>query len=309
MVLSCILGGCNEVMKTSEGVPRKVVVRQDNTPLYTSYQLDKSSPIVGKQWAIWFMVEENKDYYKISATTNPKSEDFLYIKSQDIFEWNNPFCLHYKGSPKIDNRPQVKHYKTLKDLKNNESVSLVEKQEHSLDFNPNSCQPIIEEVEPSIYYMATLYDDVVDGQYKFLGHYDFAYVRYSKEYYTFYRYVSKNELSEQIRALSAISTFNSTNINPTIINGIVSNISSLIGLGQDFVTGVNDLNRIFGGKNIPKPAQGGVLDTQNWTSEKIDKNSTETATLVNDMTQYLHRDSNWNSYNYSLIPVEWIENN
>ena len=309
MVLSFILGGCNEVMKTSEGVPRKVVVRQDNTPLYTSYQLDKSSPIVGKQWTFWFMFEDNKSYYKISGTTNPRSENFLYIKKQDMFEWNNPFCLHLKGSPKSENRPQVKYYKTLENLKNNGSFSLIEKQEHSLDFDPSSCQPIIEEVEPSIYYIATLYDDMVDGQYKFLGHYDFTYVRYSKEYYTFYRYVSKNELSEQIRTLSAISTFNSTNINPTIINGIVSNISSLIGLGQEFVKGINDLDRIYGGKNIPKQAQQGLLDTQNLTSGKINENSTKIAGLVNEMTQYLHKDSNWNNDNYSLIPVEWIDNN
>lgn len=310
-ILLTLMGCGNRVMETPDGIPHKVVIRTNDTQLYTSSKLTEQSDKTGHQWEFFFVFNIKGDSYKVSSQTDGGTAKFYWVKEEDIFEWNNPFCLSFKDSPHTSNRQPVSIYKSLAGLKANKEndIHLVEKEIHATSLDASSCQPILKEEEDDIYFIATLYDDFIDGEYVFLGHYDFGYVRYSSSDYRYYRYVSRTELGEQIRKLTGTSTLLvDAPPNSSIIDEIFKNMSSLLGELDGFVDGVKDLEKILGGENVPDGIEGEIFSRGFREGKKIDKLNPQLLKIISEMTSYHNDDFQWNQNNYALIPVEWVEN-
>jgi len=308
------LSGCGGILKTKEGIPRKVVVSNRNgADLYKRINLVEKTESA-KQWTVFFIVEKTEKYYKVSKSLNITQNKPIYLKSEDVFEWNLPFCIAFKNSPDKANRPIVKIFKTVEGLKsdNEKDVIMQEKNVHSEIFYPENVQPILKEVESNskIYKIASLYDKrKKDGTYKFFGDYDFGYVKFEEKAHRHYRYVSKQQFRDNLTGvLGAKIRTNDPNPNPQSLDEVFNFIASLLNPDASTKDGVEGIEEIFSSEDSPSELEDGVFNEdsrsgQNWSEMNKSFND-----MYEEMAEYLDQSSNWNTYGYAYIPVEWIKN-
>ncbi|MBD2612017.1 hypothetical protein H6G94_12130 [Nostoc punctiforme FACHB-252] len=316
-LLALGLFGCSEeVLTTKEGSARRVVVtNKDGTNLYDSDQLNNSKS-TAKQWDILFIInDKNSSYYKVSSSIDEpgNSDNISYVKKADVLEWNTFFCLFYKNSPEEVNRSPVITYKTLEALKNQSQDTsdfiMSEKLNHDNSLKEVYAKPILQEVDESIYKIASLYDDPnPDGTYEFRGNYGVGYVEYTPEAHTFYRYVSKRQLEEQLKSVLAAIVSSKPNPNPNDLDKKFDELSKIINQpgNSKLVRGAKRIKDIFESGQAPREAQVNIFEEPYLIGKNVEQHNQNLETLHNKMLEYFNEPSNWNEDGNSYIPAEWI---
>lgn len=324
-LLSC---QSKSTLKTSEGIYRKLVVREDDTPLYDSTQL-KDNVATVDQWDILYVYGESKskdswnilkffqnsqteDYYVVSRVMQENIETPRYIKKTDVFEWNSYFCLSYKTSPHQAGRDRIFTYETLKAAQERDKSQshIREKEKHGVHRNASpdpNCQPILEEHKNGIYHIATLYDNIdEEGNYVFLGNYDFGYVRYNKNAHQFYRYVNKRELDYQLKIVLGVTGKAKPNLNPSEVDSIYGPLTTLLANFEDLNRGIEDIAKIFDSSDMPSETQKGLFNSESFTSN-IEDLDPKLRRISKKMFDTLNDSDKWNKNGYTYIPAEWME--
>ncbi len=314
-LLALGLFGCSEgVLETPEGSARRVVVTNKNgTDLYDSDKLTNSKSTV-KQWDILFIInDKNPSYYKVSSSIDEpgNSDNISYIKKTDVLEWNTFFCLDYKNSPEEVRRPPVKTYGTIAGLKsqNSSDVILSEKSTHRNSFIPTDAKPILQEVDESIYKIASLYDEQnPDGSHVFRGNYDVGYVEYTPEAHTLYRYVSKRQLEKQLKSVLEAIVISKPNPNPNDLDRKFDELSTIINQPgkSKLVRGVKRVKDIFQSGQAPREAQVNIFEEEYLKGQNVEQHDKSLEKLHKEMLEYFTESSNWNKDGNSYIPAEWI---
>lgn len=308
IVTAFLLTACQQgVIKTKEGIPRKLVIRQDGTKIYDSQSLDN---IVGEasQWDIFYIFGERGNTYLVSRDVNTVPEKSIYLRKEDVFDWNTYLCLTYLGSPQLNNRPPLRTFRTLEDaLRGDGAGGLIEKQEHRTDFQPQDCHPILVEYQDSIYYIAALYDDVDEqGNYSFEGHYAFGYTKYTPGAHQFRRYVSKAQLESQLKMVLGLTDKTSANMKPSELDQIYGEMSTLLtDFGTDSDNGFQDVMSMFAGSDVPDAAAGPIFSPE--AAQHLDQLDPVINKMASRMSDYLQNPYNWNESGYSFIPAEWMD--
>ncbi|MFN6516667.1 MAG: hypothetical protein RMY29_019475 [Nostoc sp. CreGUA01] len=314
LLLLGLFGCSEEVLTTKEGTARRVVVANKNgTDLYDSEKLTNSKS-TAKQWDILFIInDKNPSYYKVSSSIDEpgNSNNISYIKKTDVFEWNTFFCLDFKNSPKEVNRLPVKIYGTITGLKsqNSSDVIMSEKSTHRNNFRRTDAQPILQEVDESIYKIASLYDNKnPDGSYGFRGNYDVGYVEFTQKAHTFYRYVSKRQLEEQLKSVLAAIVSSKPNPNPNDLDKKFDELSKIINQpgNSKLVRGAKRIKDIFQSGQAPREAQVNIFEEPYLIGKNVEQHNENLETLHNKMLEYFNEPSNWNEDGNSYIPAEWI---
>ncbi|PHK19324.1 hypothetical protein VF10_21760 [Nostoc linckia z13] len=314
-LLALGLFGCSEeVLTTKEGSARRVVVtNKDGTNLYDSDQL-KNSKSTAKQWEILFILnDKSSSYYKVSSSIDEpgNSDNISYVKKADVLEWNTFFCLDYKNSPEQVNRSPVKTYKTIAGLKsqNDDDVILSEKSTHRNNFMPTDAKPILQEVDKSIYKIASLYDEQnPDGSHEFRGNYGVGYVEYTQEAHRLYRYVSKQQLEKQLKSVLEAIVISKPNPNPNDLDRKFDEISTIINQPgkSKLVRGVKRVKDIFQSGQAPQEAQVNIFEEKYLKGQNVKQHDKSLEKLHKKMLEYFTEPSNWNEDGNSYIPAEWI---
>jgi hypothetical protein len=310
--LPIFLISCSDALRTHEGVPRKAVVsNKDGATLYKSSDLDKKMG-EAEQWDIFFILEKKGEYYKVTTSLDSKSNEPLYIKASDAFEWNLPFCIAYKNSPHIAKRPITKIYRSVEGLKSKDESNLAmqEKETHSSNFNPKNVDPVLKEVDSDshIYYIASLYDRrQLNGTYKFFGDYDFGYVRYEPQAHRYYRYVNRRQFQDNINGiLRARNSSAESQLNPESLDDVFDGLISLINPDGTTQDGVKGVKRVFSGADSPSGIEKGVFHKESLRGQNGAALNEKLNTMYDEMVSYLEDGSKWNEHGYSYVPLEWM---
>jgi major membrane immunogen (membrane-anchored lipoprotein) len=309
LMISLMLSSCSSgTLRTAENIPRKVVISNKNgAALYTNATFEKEEKdFKSKQWEVFFIIESDSKYFKVSRDLDNKSNKAIYIKPQDAFEWNSNFCLGFKNSPHENKREVVKIYKTAK----LEQVTLQEKEKHTDIFRPEATQPILETSNPDekIYKIATLYDRKnKDGIYEFFGDHDFGYVKFEEKAYKQYRYISKGELELNIQSvLAARNKTGGSNKSPDVLTDIFNLLGSLVSPDTSYKDGAKDIERTLTSKNIPDSVKTGIFQPGKLNGQNMDDINEGLQKMYPKMIEFRDNSSNWiNGHGY--IPIEWIK--
>jgi hypothetical protein len=305
-ISSCSSGG---TLKTSENIPRKIVISNKNgATLYENDTFTEDKDSKSRQWEVFFIVESNSKYFKVSRDLDNKSNKAVYIKPQDAFEWNSNFCLYFKNSPHEAKREPVKIYKTA-DLN---EITLQEKEKHSSIFNRENVQPVLQTVDPDkkIYKIATLYDRKnKDGIYEFFGDYDFGYVKFDEKVYRQYRYLSKENLELNIQSvLAARNKVGGSNHSPDVLTDIFNLLGSLLSPDKSHKDGAEDIKRTLNSDSIPSSVKGEIFKPNSLNGKSMDVMNEELQKMYPQMIKFRDNSSNW-VRGYAYIPIEWIREN
>jgi hypothetical protein len=295
LIILAISSCSSGTLKTSENIPRKIVVSNKNgATLYendTFIKEDKDSK--SSQWEVFFIVESNSKYFKV------------YIKPQDAFEWNSNFCLDFKNSPYEAKRETVKIHKTA-DLN---EIILREKEKHSSIFNRENVQPVLQTVDPDkkIYKIATLYDRKnKDGIYEFFGDYNFGYVKFDEKVHRQYRYLSKENLELNIQnVLAARNKVGGSNHSPDVLTDIFNLLGSLLSPDKSHKDGAEDIKRTLKSDSIPSSVEGEIFKPNILNGKSMDVMNEELQKMYPQMIKFRDDSSNW-VRGYAYIPIEWI---
>jgi hypothetical protein len=324
-LLSC---QSKRILTTSEGIYRKVVVREDDTPLYDSTQF-KDNVATVNQWDIlyvygdsksknswdiskFFQNSHSKNYYIVSRGIKENLETPMYINKNDVFEWNSYFCISYKTSPHQSGRDRIITYETLKAAKEHDKSQshIREKEKHGVHRNASpdpNCKPILEEHKNGIYHIATLYDNIdEEGNYVFLGNYDFGYVHYNKNAHQFYRYVNKGQLDSQLKIVLGVTGKAKPNLNPSEVDSIYGPLTTLLANFENINRGIEDITKIFESSDMPSETQKGLFESESFTSD-IENLDPKLRQISQKMFDTLNNSDKWNENGYTYIPAEWME--
>jgi hypothetical protein len=168
-------------------------------------------------------------------------------------------------------------------------------------------QPILSEQDNDIYLIASLYDNIdEEGNYVFLGGYDFGYVQYTPEAHEFRRYVSRQQLTQQMLLIVGVQGNVRDNMRPSDVENVYGSLSDLLAeWGPDFSGGIGEIEDAFRGESLPEGARGGIFDIPaGAASDQIDPELTR---MYDRMREYQENPNMWNSDGYSFVPAEWME--
>jgi hypothetical protein len=297
---SCSTG----TLKTSENIPRKVVISSKDGAIFYEDSAFKKEKNKYNQWEVFFIVESSNEYFKVSRDLDNVSNDASYIRSKDAFEWNSNFCFGFKNSPDVAKRQVVKIYETPS-LK---TVALQEKEKHRTSFKPDDAQPVLKTIDVGgVYKIATLYDRKdKDGVYKFFGDHYFGYVKFDKEAHKQYRYLSKKDLESNINSILAASNkVGGSDNSPNILADVAKLIGTLVSPDTTHKDGVKDLNRTLGSKDIPDSVKEGIFEPGKLDGENTNELNADLQKLYPTMVEFRNNSSNWKE-GYAYIPVEWV---
>lgn len=303
------LTGCGAQLQTTEaGIPRKVVVRKNHTPLFTSGSLDQPK-YAAKQWAALFVYEETPLYYAVGGSTGTEPQDLVYVRRDDVYEWNSRFCLNFTTSPDQTNRAPIKFYETLEGAQRGDgAVAMVEKDSHRTDFAASiDPQPILKDHGDNTYWIAGLHDDVDEqGNFIFLGNFKFAYVRYDKSAQQTRRYVSRTEFDQQITQVLNASYESHDNMNPDEVERVYGDLKGLVSdWGEQQADGAKEVASAL--KEImPEQMRQGIFEDSAIEGRNTADLSAQLHEMNRKMVDYLKQDENWNEHGYGYVPVEWI---
>ena len=307
IVISLTACKSRDVLKTPDGIPRKVIVRQDDTDLFDANNL-KNQLRKTHQWDVWYIFEEGDDYYMIAGDLREYPETPLYVHQSDVFEWNTFFCADYKNSPHETGRDPIPIYYTLEgaQIADEDDIYLIEKEEHRTTFSPDDANLVLREHEGEIYYVAALYDNVDDeGNFVFLGNYAFGYQPYVPEALRFHRYVSKQQFAEQLRLLLGITGKADSNAKPSRVRELYGPIISLFAEWDDLDKGLGEIESIFTSPDMPQGAIEGLAPDQ--FIDNIESLDPKIAAIVDKMLDYMENPKNWDENGHAYVPVEWME--
>lgn len=313
---SSIVSGCQEkrIQLTPEGIPRKIVVaNKDGSKLYNSNELNQIQA-TATQWEILFVIQDLGTSYEVTRDVEDISQPLFVRKTKELIDWNTYFSIAYKNSPDYvtPSRERVKFYKTLKDLqdRNQKEISMIEKSKHSGRSDPSEHYAVVlNDLGNDAYHVVSLYDDLVNNKYTFLGNYDNGYIKFSKDSIFLCRYVSKKDLKDQaVKVITATINFNGK-VTPDNKNNAYKYLSELIGKGNSnkVSNGIDSILNIFNGNNVPKNTKTGVFSKDAIDGIDTEKTHGELIKISQKMDVFLTTSKNWNKYGYSCIPAEWIE--
>ena len=303
--------GCKKKsLKTEDGIPRKLLIRKDNTPLYESEQMIYS-PKSARQWQIYYIFKELIAGYIVSPHMKISRKSTTYfVKKSDVFEWNSYFCLAFKNSPHNTNRKRIKFYKTyFESLNDNGNIVIIEKPKHRTNFLHRDAIPILQEYDNSIYYIASLYDDIDEnGNYVFLGNYNFAYVKYLQNAFVFRRYVNRHQFSDHILHVLRSQVYAKPNMDPTELDLIYGPLSNLLAdFGTDIQEGVETIFSLFQTTDIPSKTKRGIFNDKYLIGEDLEELDPHLIRIYRKMVSYYENNSFWNNSGYAYIPAEWMD--
>lgn len=297
-------------LTTSEGLVRKVMVRADDTKLYSRADKNAGSCATAHQWDIFYIFEEQGGFFKVSGTIDGSGDGPCYARKQDVFEWNTELTLYIATSPHRENRPPIKYYKTPGALRNNTGeIAFIEKEQHYPEmFDRNNVQPILKEVASETYKVAAIYSQTNEqGESIFNGDYDFAYVTNTPRAHQIRRYVSRNELNEQLIELTEIYATDLSNMKQSTLGDVGKILIDLLSEDPFNAEGVFETweEMMDDSDEIPEEAGEGIMDPDNWRGDtEIDRKILET---IDRMKVLYGDDSNWGINDHAFVPLEWIE--
>jgi hypothetical protein len=306
-IVSITLSSCSTgTLRTPENIPRKAVISsKGGATLYEDSDFTKAK-LNHKQWEVFFIVELGAKYIKVAKDLDNVSNEALYIKLQDAFEWNSNFCFGFKNSPDVAKRKVVEIYET-ESLK---TIALQEKEKHRTNFTPDDAQPVLSTVdrEKGIYKIATLYDRKDEnGVYRFFGDHYFGYVKFDKEAYIQYRYIKKRDFESNVNSILAASNkVGGSDNSPNMISEVSKLIGTLISPDTTHKDGVKDLERTLGSKDIPDSVKKGIFKPGKLEGGNTGELNADLQKLYPKMVKFRDNPSNWNE-GYAYIPVEWIK--
>jgi hypothetical protein len=314
--LMVFTSGCvtSKQIKTINGIPNKVIVaNKHGAKAYKDSDL-KTNTATLKQWDVLFVVEVSDKAYEVTSEISNELKTFFIQKTDEIIEWNTYFALPSKNSPHNSNRERVKFYKTIDDLKkhNDKNLSMIEKAKHSGKSLPTANPvAVLQDFGGEVYYVSSLVDNLVDGQYVFMGEYRNGYVKQSKNASFLCRYISKDEIKTQLQKVkdAQISVLKNTS-NPEELNSAYKDLSELIGKGgSKFAAGTKTILEIFNGPNgnVPKTAKQGIFSNESIEGRNNPNLRKDLISAYNKMVDFASIDKNWNENNFSCIPAEWIK--
>jgi hypothetical protein len=209
VLTSSIISGCNQekrIQVTTEGIPRKIVVASKHgAKLYNSNEL-KQVQSTATQWEILFVIQDLGKSYEVTRDIEDISHPLFVEKTKEFIDWNTYFSIAYKNSPHQTTPPRepVKFYETLKDLKNhNQEISMIEKSKHSGRSDPAEHHAVVlTDSGNDTYHVLSLYDDLIDNQYVFLGNYSAGYIKFSKDATFLCRYISNLSINAETKGVA-----------------------------------------------------------------------------------------------------------
>jgi hypothetical protein len=314
---SSIVSSCSQekrIQITPEGIPRKIVVAsKDGTNLYNSSELNQVQS-TATQWEILFVIQDLEASYEVTRDIEDISHPLFVRKAKELIDWNTYFSIAYKNSPHETTPPRerVKFYKTIEDLKNRnqEKISIIEKSQHSGRSEPSEHHAVIlGDLGNDAYHVVSLYDDLVNDKYTFLGNYSEGYIKFSKDSIFLCRYISKKELKDQaLKVLNAKINFKGK-VTPDNKDNAYKNLSELLGKGNSnkLSSGIDSILKIFEGNNIPKQTKTTIFSKDAMAGIDNAKTDSELLKIYQKIDNFLTTSRNWNKYDYSCIPAEWVD--
>lgn len=303
-VASCSWGKLSRVLLTSEGIPRKIVIRADSTALYSSRKLDEVVATAG-QWQIFFLLAEKKNSYVVSPTAEPVEQRY-HVAKADAFEWNTFFSVAYRNSPRQAGRSPVVIYATEEGAKTGRGDTvMVEKPEHLVGYHDP--KPVLQETERGIYHLAAMYDDVDSlGNYVSQGSYGFGFTRYDPSSHVILRYVSRDQLENHINILLGAQMKTKPSMSPSDMDGLFGPLRSLLAdFGSDAEAGLNELLGVLESDAVPLSTRGGPFDPRHRSGDARGMNP-ELKRTAQRMIDHLQSSSSWED-GFSFIPTEWMD--
>lgn len=309
MISSC----STKKVEVTNGIPLKIVIGDKNgVPIYDSNDLNtyKSS---AKQWDTFFIVSQSEKSYEVTHDIKDIKNTFYIKKTKDTINWNTYFALAYKNSPHstTPRRERVGYYRTIKGLKakDREERIKIEKFKHPEKTMPSDHHDIIlKSLEDNILYTVGMYDDVINNEYVFQGNYSAGYMSLSDDANFICRYINKIDLQDHLRRVLRAETTLSGNVTPERKDDAYRDLSELIAKGiSDVKDGAIDISKIFDGSSVPQKARKGIFSPAAISGKDIKESSGKLEVMQTKMVSFLNKKANWNEYNYSCIPAEWME--
>jgi len=304
LMASCSCGKPSRVLLTSEGIPRKVVISQDSTALFSSARLDQAVAMA-EQWQIFFMLGEKKNVYIVSPTPEPV-EQLYYVPKADAFEWNTFFSLAYRNSPHQASRNPIAIYTTVDGARTGRGdTAMVEKVEHLVGYHDP--KPVLQEPERNIYHLAALYDNVDSlGNYVFLGNYGFGFTRYDPSAHVILRYVSRVQLEDQVNVLLGAQMKTKPTMSPSDMDGLFGPLRALVAdFGAEAEAGLDEFARVLSSDAVPVSTVGGPLDKK-YRSGDVRRMNPELKRAAQRMIDHLQSSESWED-GFSFVPTEWMD--
>jgi hypothetical protein len=302
-------GGPQKVALTSDDsrIPRKVVIREDSTPLFSSRDL-RSVAGFARQWQVYFLVRQGKKFVQVSPTLEVHPENTYFLEKDASFEWNTYFCLSYANSPRTAGRPQIITFRTPEQARigSGDSV-LIEKPYHLIHWN--NPQPIMKDLGGGVYHVTSLYDNVDSlGNYVFLGNYTSGYVRYQQNAHVLLRYVSREQLDENIKVMLGSRLRHKEAMSPTEMDDFWGPLRSLLAdFGVDSEAGVNEMLAVFREEHAPSEAQKGIFQASNVVNSFNPNLAVELHRVSEKMISHFQDNTAWNEHGFSFVPAEWLK--